>query len=226
MPILAVEPLSDTSLKIGSLSGNEPPTATSCSSPLTEIVACRATGRAAGWGAGWTVVPPSRFSALLPGSATGVGALGAGVSETCWTKGSLLSKRSNETSCPSAGTGAGSESTSAALTPAGVGAGVGVGAGAPGVTGVGTGTGAGVAEAGSDAGVEPPPKALMIVGAWKMRTPTRTSPSAPAMIFWRLAFALGSNLATMGLQSRFRSGRAQGRGAGPARGAGPGPGAG
>src|SRR5918992_5271695 len=100
MPILAVEPFSDTSLKIGSLYGNEPPTATSCLSPLIEIVALRATGGADGCGTGLRVGPPSWFCALLPGSAaTGSGAglgVGVGVSETCWTKGSLLSNRSNE----------------------------------------------------------------------------------------------------------------------------------
>jgi len=81
---------------------------------------------------------------------------------------------------------------SSAEPPAGVGAATGV----PGVTGTAGTAGAGVVAAGSEAVLdEPPPNMLMIFGAWKISTPTRASPSTPAMIFWRLALALGSNFA-------------------------------
>src|SRR5918995_244306 len=196
MPTLAVPRLRDTSRKIGSSSGNEPPGETSCRVPFTAIVTVFETGCRVGCGA--RVAPPLACfgcSVCSVFGAPSVGALGAGVwpvgSSVTWgTKGSLLSNRSKVTSWPSDGTGAGSESTSEG-EPVGAAAGV-AADGAPGVAGAGAaGAGGGVA-AGSEAVVDDPPNMPRIFGAWRNSTPTRTSPSTPAMIFWRLALALGS----------------------------------
>src|SRR5215210_1104578 len=74
MPTLAEPPFSETSLKIGSLSGNVPPTLTSCALPLTEIVAVF--DGVAGGGGGGGGCEASRLESvpLAPASAGAGGA--------------------------------------------------------------------------------------------------------------------------------------------------------
>src|SRR5215210_1094683 len=98
MPTFAVVFVSDTSLKIGSPSGNVLETLTRDETPLTEIVAERALPVAGGVGASCV----GGFAASSGGLGREAGgAVGAvDVSDTCGANGSLLVKRSKVTSCP------------------------------------------------------------------------------------------------------------------------------
>src|SRR4051794_3179495 len=228
MPILAVVFVTETSVKVGLAFGNEALTVTLSATPSTTIWAdvgfsagAAGVGTTATWG--WEepdVVPPGACvgMTLVAAGAVGVAAV-AGVDAlalcfgasgsvlTCWTKGSLLLKRENETSWPVSGV-AGTVVFAMPMPPGvttavacAVGAAVAV---APGVV-------AGMAIPPGPVGVVPTAAAVASVvagavacdssaggfafsifsvrGPWIASRPTNRTPPTARMIFCRFSFA-------------------------------------